>query len=45
MDIDGCFLGVKAARETVTTHLHPSVEDKHGWSYTSSPPYALVGTT
>ena len=45
MDVGGCFLVGKAARVKLTTHLHPSAEVKNGCRYTSSPPYALTGTT
>jgi hypothetical protein len=45
MDAGGCFFVGKAARVKLTSHLHPSVEEKNGWCYTSSPPYALTGTT
>jgi hypothetical protein len=45
MDVGGCFLVGKAARVKLTIHLHPSVEEKNGWRYTSSPPYALTAIT
>jgi len=45
MDVGGCFLVGKAARIKLPTHFHPSAEEKNGWRYTSSPPYALTATT
>jgi hypothetical protein len=45
MGVDGYFFVGKAARVKLTTHLHPSVDEKNGWRYTSFPPYDLTVTT